>query len=188
MAAIEELGSLVELTILSPPTLPALSEALTRAQAARAPFHVVHFDGHGVYDRRAGLGGLCFEDPTDLTQLERCRHQTVYTDPLGPLLRDHRIPLVFLEACQSATADEAAESVATELLKVGVAAVIAMSHSVLVETARRFVAPFMGQQPRGSPACCHHGGGPSGARSGGRGPRGKRAGDHRAGRPGLSAQ
>ena len=28
--------------------------------------------------------------------------RTVYTDELGPLLRDHRIPLVFLEACQTA--------------------------------------------------------------------------------------
>jgi tetratricopeptide (TPR) repeat protein len=144
VAAIEELGSLVELTILSPPTLSALSEALTRAQDARAPFHVVHFDGHGVYDHRAGLGGLCFEDPRDLGSLERRRHLTVYTDQLGPLLRDHRIPLVFLEACQSAQAEQASESVATELLKVGVAAVIAMSHSVLVETARRFVAAFYG--------------------------------------------
>ena len=144
VAAIEELGSLVELTILKPPTLPALSEALTRAQDARTPFHVVHFDGHGVYDHRAGLGGLCFEDPRDLGSLERRRHLTVYTDQLGPLLRDHRIPLVFLEACQSAAAEQASESVATELLTVGVAAVIAMSHSVLVETARRFVAAFYG--------------------------------------------
>ena len=64
------------------------------------------------------------------------------TDALGPLLRDHRIPLVFLEACQTAQAEQASESVASELLKVGVASVVAMSHSVLVETARRFVAAF----------------------------------------------
>ena len=63
---------------------------------------------------------------------------------LGPLRRDHRIPLVFLEAGQRAQAEQASESVATELLKVGVAAVIAMNHSVLVETARRFVAAFYG--------------------------------------------
>jgi hypothetical protein len=67
---------------------------------------------------------------------------TVYTAELGPLLRDHRIPLVFLEACQTAQAEKASESVASELLKVGVASVVAMSHSVLVETARRFVAAF----------------------------------------------
>src|SRR4029077_4060464 len=60
----------------------------------------------------------------------------------GPLLRDHRIPLVFLEACQTAQAEKASESVASGLLKVGVASVVAMSHSVLVETARRFVRAF----------------------------------------------
>ncbi len=142
--AMEGLGGLVELAILSPPTLGALREELARAAGARTPYHVVHFDGHGVYDRRAGLGGLCFEDPRDTDRLDGRRHQTVYTDTLGPLLRDHRIPLVFLEACQSAQAEQASESVASELLKVGVASVVAMSHSVLVETARRFVAAFYG--------------------------------------------
>jgi CHAT domain-containing protein len=57
-------------------------------------------------------------------------------------LRDHRIPLVFLEACQTTQAEKASESVTSELLKVGVASVVAMSHSVLVETARRFVEAF----------------------------------------------
>ena len=49
---------------------------------------------------------------------------------------------MFLEACQTAQAEQASESVASELLKVGVASVVAMSHSVLVETARRFVEVF----------------------------------------------
>ena len=80
--------------------------------------------------------------PEDAGKLEKRRHVIAYTDALGPLLRDHRIPLVFLEACQTAQAEQASESVASELLKVGVASVVAMSHSVLVETARRFVEAF----------------------------------------------
>ncbi|MBK1648239.1 TIR domain-containing protein [Rhabdochromatium marinum] len=140
--AIEHLGGLVELSILQPPTLPALREALDSARERGEPVHVIHFDGHGVYDRQKGLGGLCFEDPADLAQLERRGHRTSYTDDLGPLLRDHRIPLVFLEACQTAQAEDATESVASALLQVGVAGVVAMTHSVLVETARRFVTPF----------------------------------------------
>jgi len=140
--AMEQLGSQVVIELLSPPTLPELGEALDRARKAERPYHVVHFDGHGIYDRTVGLGGLCFEDPQDRDKLERRRHRTVYTDELGPLLREHRIPLVFLEARQTAQADQASESVAAELLKVGVASVVAMSHSVLVETARRFVAAF----------------------------------------------
>jgi tetratricopeptide (TPR) repeat protein len=140
--AMEALGGLVHLHVLSPPTFDALGRELDRAREAGRPYHVVHFDGHGVYDRRVGLGGLCFEDPRDSGKLERRRHLTVYTDRLGELLREHRIPLVFLEACQTAQAEQASESVASELLKVGVASVVAMSHSVLVETARRFVEAF----------------------------------------------
>jgi tetratricopeptide (TPR) repeat protein len=79
---------------------------------------------------------------SDIGKLEKRRHLTVYTKELGPLLSEHRIPLVFLEACQTAQAEKASESVASELLKVGVASVVAMSHSVLVETARRFVEAF----------------------------------------------
>ncbi|MDS4042628.1 MAG: CHAT domain-containing protein [Candidatus Competibacter sp.] len=147
--AMESLPGLVKIHVLDPPTLPALRDELDRARNQKQPYHVVHFDGHGVYDRRVGLGGLCFEHPQDTGKLEKRRHITVYTKDstehgtgLESLLRDHRIPLVFLEACQSAQAAQASESVASELLKVGVASVVAMSHSVLVETARRFVAAF----------------------------------------------
>ncbi|MDG4597228.1 MAG: tetratricopeptide repeat protein [Candidatus Contendobacter sp.] len=140
--AMEALPGLVKIHVLDPPTLSALRDELDRARTERKPYHVVHFDGHGVYDRRVGLGGLCFEEPQDAGRLEKRRHATVFTSELGPLLRDHRIPLVFLEACQTAQAEQASESVASELLKVGVASVVAMSHSVLVETARRFVAAF----------------------------------------------
>jgi tetratricopeptide (TPR) repeat protein/Mrp family chromosome partitioning ATPase len=148
--AMEALGGLVRLHVLDPPTLPALREELDRARRAGEPYHVLHFDGHGVYDRHAGLGGLCFEDPQDVGRLERRRHLTVHTDMLGPLLSDHHVPLVFLEACQTAQAEKASESVATELLKVGVASVVAMSHGVLVETARRFVEAFYDALARGN--------------------------------------
>jgi tetratricopeptide (TPR) repeat protein len=140
--AMEASGGLVHLRLLDPPTLPALREELDRAHRASTPYHVIHFDGHGVYDKHAGLGALCFEDPQDVEKLVERRHKTIYTDELGKLLTDHRIPLVFLEACQTAMSDEASGSVASELLKVGVASVVAMSHGVLVETARRFVAVF----------------------------------------------
>lgn len=140
--ATEALGELVQVTLLDPPTLPALRDELDRARAAHQPYHVLHFDGHGVYDRRAGLGGLCFEDPRDAGLLERRRHETVASPELGALLDEHRIPLVFLEACQTAQAEAANESVASALLGAGVAAVVAMSHSVLVDTSRRFVQAF----------------------------------------------
>ena len=140
--AMESLPGLVKINILSPPTFPALRAALDRARSEKKPYHVVHFDGHGVFDPEVGLGGLCFENPEDRVKLENRRHTTVFTSELGPLLRDHRIPLVFLEACETALAEKASDSVASELLKAGVASVVAMSHKVLVETSRRFVQVF----------------------------------------------
>jgi tetratricopeptide (TPR) repeat protein len=147
--ATEALPGLVKLHLLSPPTLPALRAELERARDQKRPYHVVHFDGHGVYDPSVGLGGLCFERPEDSNKLEQRRHVTVNSNELGPLLRDHRIPLVCLDACQSAQAGQASESVASALLKVGVASVVAMSHSLLVETSRRFVEAFYGALARG---------------------------------------
>jgi tetratricopeptide (TPR) repeat protein len=147
--ATEALPGLVKLHLLSPPTLPALRAELERARDQKRPYHVVHFDGHGVYDPSVGLGGLCFERPEDSGKLEQRRHVTVFSNELGPLLRDHRIPLVCLDARQSAQAGQASESVASALLKVGVASVVAMSHSLLVETSRRFVAAFYGALARG---------------------------------------
>ncbi len=67
---------------------------------ADRPYHVLHFDGHGVYDCRVDLG-LCFEHPVDAERLDARRHVTVYTDELGALLGDQRIPLVFLAACRA---------------------------------------------------------------------------------------
>ncbi len=149
VAATEELGEAMALTLLHPATYAGLEAELARAQQAGAPYHVLHFDGHGLYDRRFGLGGICFEDPNDRHKLKGRRHEAVFTDRLGPLLSNYRIPLVVLEACQSSQAETGTESVATELLQRGVASVVAMSHSVLVETTKRFVSAFYGELARG---------------------------------------
>lgn len=137
------LGELVQVSVLTPPTLGALEQELRRASEAGEPYHVVHFDGHGVYDQQHGLGALCFEDPQDSHELKNRRMQLVHADTLAVLLRDYRIPLVFLEACQTAQTDtDPSASVAAKLLEEGIASVVAMTHSVLVATARRFVTQF----------------------------------------------
>jgi tetratricopeptide (TPR) repeat protein len=141
--ALAPLGDLVELRMLETPTRPGLEAELARARKAGQPYHVLHFDGHGVYDRRHGLGALCFEDPADGDKLIGRQTKLVHATELAGMLRDHRVPLVFLEACQTAmTEEDPAASVAGCLLEHGVSSVVAMSHSVLVETARRFVAAF----------------------------------------------
>ncbi len=141
--ALNRLGELAEFMLLDPPTFGAMEAELRRALKAKEPYHVVHFDGHGVYDQAHGLGALCFEDPADAAKTEGRRMQLVTSDKIAEVIRGHRVPLFFLEACQTAQADlDPAASVAGALLESGVASVAAMSHSVLVETARLFVSAF----------------------------------------------
>jgi len=136
--ALSKLGELAEFKLLIPPTFAALEQELKRDK-----YHVVHFDGHGVYDRKYGLGELCFENPEDSGKIEKRRSHSVPADKIAAVVRDHRVPLFFLDACQTAKADaDPSASVAGKLLESGVASVAAMSHSVLVETTRRFVSEF----------------------------------------------
>jgi hypothetical protein len=146
--AVENLGELAELTVLTPPTLPSLEAELKRAHEAGQPYAVVHFDGHGVYDRQKGLGALLFEKPShvpgtsEVPGTSRTLH-LVHAADLASRMRDYGIPLVFLDACQTAQVEaDPTASVAAKLLEEGVTSVVAMSHSVLVETARRFVQAF----------------------------------------------
>ena len=141
--ALAPLGDLARLTILTPPTFPALVEELTRAKQEGSPYHVVHFDGHGVYDPKHGMGALVFEDPQDGDKPGPRNYALADAKEIAEAIRDCRVPLFFLEACQSAMSDkDPTASVAGKLLEGGVASVVAMSHSVLVETARRFVTAF----------------------------------------------
>jgi tetratricopeptide (TPR) repeat protein len=149
--ALENLGELATLTVLTPPTFTALEAALKQANQAKQPFDVVHFDGHGVYDHEHGLGALCFEDPKDANMLQQRAMDLIDAEQLAAVIRDQRIPLIFLEACQSAQVeDDPTASVAAKLLEEGVTSVVAMSHSVLVETARRFVQGFYAELARGA--------------------------------------
>ena len=141
--AVENLGELVQVDFLHPPTFPALKDALKKAKEAKNPYDIVHFDGHGVYDRRVGLGALCFEAPQDGKKLGQRLIALVHAHELAAELRHYGVPLIYLDACQTAqSVTDPKASVAAKLLEEGVGSVVAMSHSVLVETARRFVEPF----------------------------------------------
>ncbi|MEO5331136.1 MAG: tetratricopeptide repeat protein [Magnetococcus sp. YQC-5] len=149
--ALAGLGELVALTVLETPTFPAMRQTLLTAKQQRKPFHVVHFDGHGVYHVDWQLGGLVFEEPRDAEKLTRRGSKLVSSKQLADEIVGHDIPLVFLEACQSAQTEfNPNASVAGALLKTGVASVVAMSHSVLVESARRFVEAFYGALANGA--------------------------------------
>jgi tetratricopeptide (TPR) repeat protein len=143
----------VNLTVLRPPTFDALREAVTRAAAADKPFHVVHFDGHGVMPggsagvwavgsrpgmMTAGLGEgvLAFERPSGVDDL-------IGASKVAAVLAEGKVPVVVLNACQSgAVGKELEASVATALLKAGCAAVVAMAYSVYAVAAAEFMAAF----------------------------------------------
>ena len=148
--ALEDLGDLGALTVVEPPTFGALQKELQRAAEGGTPFDVIHFDGHGIQDPRTASGGLCFEDPEDVNKLARRRTQIIAADRLAEVMRDHRIPLVFLAAShRSGELTDPTASVAGHLLDEGVNSVVAVNYATLNETTRRFVATFYLEVARG---------------------------------------
>jgi tetratricopeptide (TPR) repeat protein len=143
----------VGLTVLRPPTLDALRETLASAAASGEPFHVVHFDGHGVMPGRSGGGGaitggrpgmmtgagegvLAFEQPDGGSD-------HVGASKVAAVVAGGKVPVVVLNACQSgAVGKELEASVATALLRAGCAAVVAMAYSVYAVAAAEFMAAF----------------------------------------------
>lgn len=142
--ALDALGGQVKVDFCEPPTLAEVERRLKIAERRRAPYHIVHFDGHGVYLPDTGVGALCFEDEATRNHLVPGRH-------LGDLLAYHAVPVTLLEACQTAdVSDRVFGSVAPALLRAGVGSVIAFSHSVLVTAARILVQRFYQELAQGA--------------------------------------
>lgn len=146
-AMFESLRPLVEedkvvVDFCRPPTLARLEEMLSQAADAKAPYTIVHFDGHGNYDRLLGLGVLYFEK-SQQAAAGNVEGDRVRADVLGNLLAKYEIPLVILEACRTSDVDAVAfRSVAPRLIEAGVGSVIAMSYAVHVEAAKILIERF----------------------------------------------
>jgi tetratricopeptide (TPR) repeat protein len=136
----------VFIDILRPPTFEQLRDVLHKKPNF---YHIVHFDGHGRYTEKQNYnssytfnsrqGSLAFEDKNG-------DEAPVEAEKLSHLLAEYRIPIVVLNACQSAMIDDDAKdafvSVAASLLKAGVRSVVAMSYSLYVSGAKVFVPDF----------------------------------------------
>jgi hypothetical protein len=170
-----------QLDVLRPPTYEQLARVLKLAEEKGEPYHIVHFDGHGVYadpKRLEGAGPilsnlmlkgstsgpcgyLAFEAPGGKTG-----SQFVDGFAIGSLLRDAGVPILILNACQSAFAEarakpnenapetalgeiEAYGSLGQAVVNTGAAGVVAMRYSVYVVTAAQFVAELYGALARG---------------------------------------
>ena len=126
----------VTVDFCEPPTMARLEEIISEARKARHPFHIVHFDGHGTFLPRTGIGALAFERAENDNRAE-----LVPSTRLGDLLARLDVPLVLLEACRSSGLSDRPVfgSVAPALLRSGVGSVIAFSHTVHVKAARLLV-------------------------------------------------
>ncbi len=113
----DEARALFQLDVLRPPTFERLAEVLRLAYQRGNPYHVVHFDGHGVYGdphllrqtltisphafRAGGPQGFLLFEHNDPAQ------RLVHGLDLGNLLHETDVPLLVLNACRSAHAEHA---------------------------------------------------------------------------------
>ncbi|MGW0329026.1 CHAT domain-containing protein [Nocardia sp. NPDC003183] len=135
---LQRTGGPIDVVVLRPPTLVALGEVLQTARASGRPFHVVHFDGHGVFTAE-GSGALVFER-------RRGGEDHVSAERVAEVLGDAQVPLVVLNACQSGVVGQRLEAgVATRILNGGADAVLAMAYSVYAVAAAEFMSAFYDQ-------------------------------------------
>ena len=153
---LEKVESAVRIEILRPPSFEAFKKRLNAAKDEGKPYHAVHFDGHGTFGVITE-GGSRPSDPNFfkseskgyvLFEKDAGGADVVGAGDFAAALKEGGVPLVILNACQSAkieTEDQAAgpeASVATRLLLDGAASVVAMSYSVYVVAAAAFMAVF----------------------------------------------
>jgi hypothetical protein len=132
----------VELTRLPDATLDTLDRWL-----ARGEYHILHFVGHGAFDRQIDDGVLIMED------VEKQQRWTT-GEALGVHLRVHRtLRLAVLNACEGArgSAHDPFSGVAQSLAQQGLPAVIAMQFEITDAAAVDFSRGFYGALSEGYP-------------------------------------
>ena len=139
-------GSPVHIDVLRPPTFNQLQKQL---QDRKNFYHIIHFDGHGGYGEFDPIGyPFSFKGPSGrlLFETEDGREDLIGAEKLTRLMTDYRIPVMVLNACQSARIDSRAKdpfaSVAAALLKAGIHSVVAMGYNLYVSAAKQFVPAF----------------------------------------------
>ncbi len=169
-----------DIKALRPPTFEQLQKELIDAKETGRPYHIVHFDGHGIYadlsksqlaDWIAALssvtlgaknpgkhGYLLFEHPGE------DKMRPVDGQTLGQLLHDNGVPILVLNACQSAMHEATAApktvvgvhdevraigSLAQAVIDQGIPAVLGMRYSVYVVTAAQYIGQLYAALAKG---------------------------------------
>lgn len=152
----------VQFDILRPATFQALIQHLenVKTQKGKGFYHIVHFDVHGAVldyataQKAETAGRITFDygrgelQPFEGKQafIFLQHEQTGKAAPIGAktltdLLFQHGIPVVLLNACQSAQQENTSSetSLASYLMQAGPQAVVGMAYSVTVSAAKLFM-------------------------------------------------
>jgi ABC-type oligopeptide transport system substrate-binding subunit len=141
LAPLEKRG-LVQIELLDDATLPVL-----RKKLQSAPYHILHFIGHGAFDRQTQEGVVVLKD-------ENGRGRLVSGQQLGWLVHNYRtLALVILNACEGARADrtDPFSGTAQSLVQQGVPAVVAMQFEITDGAAKTFSQAFYAAVAGGHP-------------------------------------
>ena len=150
LEALEGLGTLIEIQVLTPPTLAALEKQLNDAWSAGRPFTAVHLDGCFRHDPDQGPPLFGFEASYDL-HVPLCRDaQFVSVAALAALLATYRIRLVVLIRPEETANSVRPARLASALLAAGIAAVVTVHPDTPTETLRRFWNAFHEELLRGT--------------------------------------
>ena len=150
LEALDGLGALTEVQVLTPPTLAALEKQLIDAWSAGRPFTAVHLDGRFRHDPAQGGALFEFEASYDL-HVPLCRDaQCVPATTLATLLATYRIRMVVLVRPRETPHSVKPADLAATLLAAGIAAVITVHPDMPAETLRRFWIAFYEELLRGA--------------------------------------
>lgn len=100
-------------------------------------YHVLHFIGHGAFDKKKGEGLLLLEDDNSFSN-------AIGAETIGLILNESSIRMAVLNCCEGAMAsgENLFFGIAQKLVRVGVPAVVAMQHSIIDDTAIIFSREF----------------------------------------------
>jgi hypothetical protein len=141
-SAVELVGESIELTWLEGATWRDLLEAMEAGS-----WHIVHFIGHGGFDRWKGEGLIAFEDEEGFADY-------LSASEVGAILEENDdLRLVILNACEGARISDSDlySSVGTVLMQRGIPAVVSMQYEISDRAALTFAREFYDALVGGTP-------------------------------------
>jgi WD40 repeat protein len=141
------LGDLLDKGLVHIDLLEDASMSALRRKLAASEYHILHYIGHGSFDRQSEEGVLIFKDAQG-------RGKPVSGQELGWLLHNHKtLALAVLNACEGARSDQTDlfAGTAQSLVQQGIPAVVAMQFEITDDAAKTFAHAFYSGVAAGHP-------------------------------------